>query len=111
MGSILSKAGRRCPKAADSLVTHRPPPMGNPMGHQPGKSTVPEMNPDILHQLKEMGPLTSKPLDLEGVPQSILTGGGNTASELGNSKNLNSEEKNKMGNPQMPKNRYVYIHI
>ncbi len=105
MGSILSKAGRRCPKAADS-VTHRPPPTGKPMGHQPGTSPVPEMNPDLLRQLKEMGPLTTKPLDLEGVPQSILMGG---ASELGNSKNLSSE-KNKAGTPRMPKNRYGGIN-
>ncbi len=102
MGSNWSKAARRCPKAADS-VAHRPPPTGRPVGHQPGTSPVPEMDPDILRQLKEMGPLKAKPLDLEGVPQSILRGG---VSELGNSKNLSSEEK--PGTLQLSKNGSEY---
>ncbi len=102
MGSNWSKAARRCPSVADS-VAHRPPPTGRSVGHQPGTTSVPEMDPDLLRQLKEMGPLKAKPLDLEGVPQSAL--GGNV-SELGNSKNLSSEEKSE--NRLLPKNRSEY---
>ncbi len=102
MGSIWSKAARRCPKDAGSVI-HRPSRRGGAMDYQPRTSPVPEMDPDLLRQLKEMGPLKTKPLELDGVPQSILRG---DASELGNSKNLSSEGK--MGPPQLPKNRSEY---